>query len=135
MVTKGLAGDGGGRIQEGGGEHNNQPKEGRLTQKSALEAMQQATNSWRNKKTRGQCNTNASTTMAMIPLQQGQQHQCNCNNKVYTISMREKTAVEQLHQRDKGNNAGTMMAITAMLPVQHNQGQRCQCDRMTQRNV
>jgi hypothetical protein len=54
-VTKALFGDSGGRRQEGG-EHNNQPKEGRAAKMPAIEAMQQATTSRHNKRTSRQCN-------------------------------------------------------------------------------
>ncbi len=37
----------------GGGEHNNQPKEGREAKMPATEATQQATTSWHNKRTKG----------------------------------------------------------------------------------
>jgi hypothetical protein len=46
-------------------KHNNQPKEGRVANMPATEAKQQASTSWRNERTRGQCNTNASATTKM----------------------------------------------------------------------
>jgi hypothetical protein len=39
-----------------GGEHNNQPKEGRAAKMPATEAMQQAMTSQFNERTRGRCN-------------------------------------------------------------------------------
>jgi hypothetical protein len=51
-----LLGDGGGRRQERGGEHSNQPKEGRAAKMPAIEATQQATTSQWVERTRGRRN-------------------------------------------------------------------------------
>jgi hypothetical protein len=46
------------------GEHNNHPKQGSAAKMPAIEAKQQATTSQREKRTRGQRNTNASAMTA-----------------------------------------------------------------------
>jgi hypothetical protein len=89
MMTKGLAGDGGRRMQEGGGERNNQLKKGCTIKMPATEAMQQATTSRWEERTREQRNTNGSATKATNatmattpaqPRQQGMHHQNKCED-------------------------------------------------------
>jgi hypothetical protein len=43
-------------------KHNNQPKEGHAAKMPVTEAKHQATTSWHDKRTGGQCNTNVSAT-------------------------------------------------------------------------